>query len=90
VRLRIDAALRFEGSTIPAGTYEADVDEDGSTIVLRDDDNVVATLAAMLRPAKRAVRRPKVQLREVAGEPRRLLVARTPPANEWVASLDVI
>ena len=47
----------------------------------------VARQRAMLRPAKRRVRTPKVELREVGDAPRRLRVARTPSANEWVVPL---
>lgn len=91
MKLRIDRALRCEDDTaIPAGTYEVEVDEDGSTVVLARDGAQVAAPAAVLRPAKRAVRKPKVELREVADAPRRLLVARTPPANEWVVPLDEV
>jgi hypothetical protein len=78
VKLRIDRALRCEDDTaIPAGTYEVELDEDGSTVVLTRDGAQIAAPAAVLRPAKRAVRKPKVELRDVADAPRRLLVART-------------
>lgn len=89
MKLRIDRTLRCEDdTTIAAGTYEVEVDEAASTIVLARDGAPVAAPAAVLRPAKRAVRKPKVELRDVADAPRRLLVARTPPANEWVVPLD--
>ncbi len=88
MKLRIDRTLRHEDSTIPAGEYEVEVDEEGSSVILKRDGDVVAATRATSRSAKRAVRKPKVELREVAGEPRRLLVARTPPAEEWVVSLD--
>lgn len=89
MKLRIDRALRCEDeTTIPAGTYDVEVDEAGSSVVLARDGVQVAAPDAVLRPAKRAVRKPKVELRDVADAPRRLLVARTPPANEWVVPLD--
>ena len=34
------------------------------------------------------MRKPKIELRQVADASRRLLVARTPPANEWVVPLE--
>jgi hypothetical protein len=86
--LRIDAPLRAGGVDIDPGDYDVSVDEEASTVILHRDGAEVLRAEASSRSSKVMVRKPKVELREVAAEPRRLLVARTPPAREWVLSLD--
>ena len=84
----VDAPLRAGGVDLDPGDYEVTVDEDSSTIALRRDGTEVLRAEALARSSKMMVRKPKADLHKVAGEPRRLLVARTPPAEEWVLSLD--
>ena len=88
MKVRVDRPLRCDDTTIAPGRYEAEVDEARSAVVLTRDGAPSVTLAAMLRPSKAAVRKSKIELRQVADAPRRLLVARTPPANEWVVPLE--
>ncbi len=86
--VRVDAPLRAGGVDLEPGEYDVSVDEERSTIVLHRDGEEVLRADAFARSSKAKVSKPKVELRQVAGEPRRLLVARTPPAEEWVVSLD--
>lgn len=86
--VRVDVPLRAAGVDLEPGTYDVTVDEESSTVALRRDGVEVVRADAFARSAKAKVGKPTAELREVAGEPRRLLVARTPPAAEWVVSLD--
>jgi hypothetical protein len=88
MRLTVDAPLRCGSVDIEPGDYDVAVDEDTATIVLRRDGDEILRAEALARGAKAKVRSADVRLREVVGEPRRLLVARTPPSSEWVLSLD--
>ena len=88
MKVSLDAAMRAGDTELAPGEYEVAVDEDSSRIVLRRDGDDVANEPALARAAKMQVSEPNVQLRQVKDEPRRLLVARTPPASEWVLSLD--
>ena len=88
MRLKVDAPLRADGVDIEPGTYDVTVDEPSSTIVICRDGEEVLRAEALSRGSKAKVRRPHVKLRQVVGEPRRLLVARTPPSGDWVLSLD--
>ncbi len=88
MKLDVDAPLRAAGVDIAPGVYEVTVDEEGSAIVLRRDGTEVLRAEALSRGAKAKVRKPNARLRQVVGEPRRLLVVRTPPSGEWVVSLD--
>jgi hypothetical protein len=88
MRLHVDEPLRSGASDIEPGEYDVTIDEASSTIVLSRDGAEVLRMDALARGAKAKVRKPVVKLRKVVDEPRRLLVARTPPSDEWVASLD--
>jgi hypothetical protein len=88
MRVEVDAPLRADGVDIEPGHYEVTVEEESSTIVLSRDGAEVLRAGALARGSKARVRKPNAKLRQVVGEPRRLLVARTPPAEEWVLSLD--
>lgn len=84
----VDAPLRAGTVDLEPGTYDVTVDEEGSAIVLSRDGTEILRADALARGAKAKVRTPQARLRQVVGEPRRLLVARTPPSGEWVVSLD--
>ena len=88
MRLHVDEPLRSGDVDIDPGTYDVEVDEEGSAVILRHDGAQVLRADALARGAKMKVRKPSVKLRKVVDEPRRLLVARTPPSDEWVVSLD--
>jgi hypothetical protein len=88
MKVRLDVGLRAGGQDLEPGEYEVAVDEDASTISLRRDGSEVARAPALARAAKMRVADPNAQLRQVSGEPRRLLIVRTPPSTEWVLSLD--
>jgi hypothetical protein len=88
MRLRVDEPLRCGASDLEPGEYDVTIDEASSTIVLSRDGAEVLRMDALARGAKAKVRKPVVKLRKVVDEPRRLLVARTPPSDEWVVSLD--
>jgi hypothetical protein len=87
MRLKISDALRADGTDIEPGTYDVAVDEEASAIVLSRDGAEPVRVQALSRASKAKVRRPSVRLRETDDEHRRLLVARTPPADEWVVAL---
>lgn len=86
-RIRLTEPLYAQGKTVPAGDYRVRVDEERRHLHLEGGSGAV-TLTAEDRPGKARVRRPAAHLRPVQGEPRRLLIVRTPPATEWVISLD--
>ena len=86
--VRVDVPLRAGGVDLEPGDYDVSVDEAGTAIVLCRDGAEVLRADALARSSKAKVRKPEVDLRQVVGEPRRLLVVRTPPAEEWVLSLD--
>jgi hypothetical protein len=88
MKLDVDVPLRAGTVDIEPGEYDGTVDEESSAIVLSRDGTEVLRAEALSRGAKAKVRTPHARLRQVVGEPRRLLVARTPPSGEWVLSLD--
>jgi hypothetical protein len=88
MRLDVDAPLRAGDVDIEPGTYDVTVDEASSTIVLHREGAEILRAEAFARGSKVQVRKPSAKLRKVVDEPRRLLVARTPPSDEWVLSLD--
>jgi hypothetical protein len=90
MNVHLDVPLRVGDRDLEPGDYEVVVDEDRQRISLRRDGVERAAGPAIARAAKMQVQEPRSQLRQVQGEPRRLLVARTPPANEWVLSLDEV
>lgn len=73
---------------VEPGDYDVAVDEETWTIILPRDGAEVLRAEALARSSKAMVRKPKVELRAVAGQSRRLLVVRTSPAAERVLSLD--
>jgi hypothetical protein len=88
--VKFDVALSWDGITLQPGGYEVSVLPEECVVVLRQRDTEVARLAATLRSSKMRVKQLHAQLFHVQGEPRRLLVVRTPPADEWVVSLDEV
>ena len=87
MRLKIGEPLHADDTEIAPGTYDVTVDEDGSAIVLSLDGTDPVRVEALARASKAKVRKPSVELRETDDDLRRLLVARTPPAAEWVVAL---
>jgi hypothetical protein len=86
MKIRIRKTARSGSARIPPGDYEVGVDEQSGQITLAGG-SAVFKLDALQRPSKARVNKPTAKLRQVVGEPRWLLVARTPPASEWVVSL---
>ena len=87
MRLRIGEPLRAGDTDIEPGAYDVTVDEEASTIVLSRDGAEPVRLAALARASKAKVAKPAVRLRDTGDESRHLLVARKPPADEWVVAL---
>jgi len=90
VILRFPLPLRAGGQLLPPGRYEVRVDEAASEIVVLGIPQTASVIhvPALERASKVRVSDVRVQLRKVRGESRWLLVVRTPPAREWLASLD--
>jgi hypothetical protein len=87
MKIRLDIPVRVGDIQIPSGEYQVEVHE-ASKLVRLSSTTAVFKLAAKERSSKMRVKNPSTQLRQVVGEPRRLLIVRTPPATEWVTSLD--
>jgi hypothetical protein len=75
-----------ENNAIPPGDYEVTINSAEEAIVLSNGEDTWQ-LKALERPRKMLLREPRVELRQVVGEPRWLLIVGLPPATEWVASL---
>jgi hypothetical protein len=89
MKIHLDSPLQAQGITIVPGDYEVHVEEaDGLLLLVGETASI--KLKPIKRSSKMAVRNPSVQMRQVANEPRYLLVVRTPPATEWVVSLEPI
>jgi hypothetical protein len=87
MQIHTDTPLRAQGLSIAPGDYEVAVQE-GAGLVRLTSDTQTHRLEATQRSSKVEVESPSAQMRQVAGEPRCLLIVRTPPATEWVVSLD--
>ena len=87
MNISIRKPLKAGSIHIPAQRYEVTVDQQRSEVVLAGV-NATFKLDALQRSSKARVTTPSVQLRQVVGEPRWLLIVRMAPANEWVASLE--
>ena len=87
MNIRIQRSARAGGILIPRGDYVVSADELEGQVVLINTETVLR-VGALRRAAKARVTAPTVQLRQVVGEERDLLIVRTPPATEWVVSLD--
>jgi hypothetical protein len=81
-----DTPVRAGEVWLPSGDYQVNLEAESGQIVLSNPGGVYK-VQALKRGSKMRVGRPTVQLRPVTGEPRHLLIVRTPPALEWVASL---
>jgi hypothetical protein len=88
VWISVDSEMALRGSVVSPGRYRVEVDEASQELRL-DDGRGVIVLPAEKRSSKRRVAELEAQLRPVAGQPRQLLIVRTPPATEWVVSLTV-
>ena len=88
MRLRVEEPLRCGPTDIEPGEYDVTVDDASSAIVLSRDGTEILRADALARATKAKVREPSARLRKVVDEPRRLLIARRPPSDEWVVSLD--
>lgn len=87
MQIHTDIPLRAQGLFIAPGDFRVTVREDAGLVRLTSDTES-HELEATRRSSKVASRKPSAQIRQVAGEPRHLLIVRTPPATEWVVSLD--
>lgn len=86
MRIRLDGPVRVGDVRIPSDEYRVEVREaDG--LVRLSGSTAAFELVAKGRSSKMRVKSPSSQLRRVVGEPRQLLIVRTPPATEWVVSL---
>ncbi len=86
MRMHLATPAQVAGNRLPAGEYEVGVDEERGQVTLAGAGGTLR-VPATRRSAKMRVDKPSAQLRQIAGEPRRLLIVRTPPAIEWVVSL---
>ncbi len=90
--LRFPLPLRAGGQLLPPGRYDVSVDEAAGEIVVAGIPQAAGVIhvPALERASKVRIPDVRAQLRKVRGEPRWLLVVRTPPAKEWLASLDQV
>jgi hypothetical protein len=86
MNIRLDRLLCAAGVSLPPGEYEVSVDESSHRVLLSELGRVLR-IPGVRRSSKMRVDEPSVQLRQVVGEPRSLLIVRVPPATEWVVSL---
>lgn len=87
MRIHTDTPLRAQGFFIAPDDFRVTVQEDAGLVRLTSDTES-HELQATQRSSKMESRKPSAQMRQVSGEPRYLLIVRTPPATEWVVSLD--
>jgi len=85
-KIRLPSGLRASSVPLPSGDYEVTVRPEERVIILAGQGGRFR-LEAQERASKAQVSRPAAQLRPVEGERRFLVVARLPPASEWVGTL---
>ena len=86
MKIQLKQPVWVKNIELPTGEYQVSVDADNEMVILSQADKSFS-LDAKRRYRVFRFKHPSVELRQVVGEPRWLLLVRSPPVTEWVVSL---
>lgn len=86
MNIRFDRSFHTGVLSLSPGNYQVNIDVDSVQVILSNATGEFR-LGATKRSSKMRVTKSSSKLRQVVGEPRWLLIIRTPPADKWVVSL---